>query len=159
LNEKLRKLAEEIKREIEQVEHSIERATLGWQRYQEREDELYLDSVALGLHHFYSGLERVFEKVARMIDASVPQGVNWHQQLLEQMSQEIAGQRPAFISSSTKEALEEYRGLRHVVRNVYGFELKADKLKPLVESVPSVFKEVSSEAIAFANFLTHQASS
>lgn len=49
-------------------------------------DDYYLDSVALNLHGFYSGLERVFEKVASTIDGSVPSAANWHRELLNQMA-------------------------------------------------------------------------
>jgi hypothetical protein len=115
MNSKLSKLAQEIKLEISQIEISIKRSSLGWQRYLESNDQLYLDSVALGLHNFYSGLERLFEKVAKVVDGSLPSGANWHQLLLEQMSLENSERRPALISVESRKALEEYRGLRHVV--------------------------------------------
>ena len=53
----------------------------------------------------------------------MPQGFNWHQVLLEQMTNEIPDIRPAVISEVTYEALDEYRGFRHVVRNIYAFQL------------------------------------
>jgi hypothetical protein len=157
LNPKLIKLAQEISIEIEQLERSVQRATQGWQGYLNSSDSLYLDSVALGLHNFYNGLERLFEKVAKVIDGSLPQGANWHQLLLEQMSREMPERRPALISSSSREALEEYRGLRHVVRNVYAFQLEAEKLRLLVESAPFMLSQIRSECLAFAAFLEHQA--
>jgi len=49
----------------------------------------------------------------------MPAGEHWHQLLLEQMASEIGGVRPAVISDATRQALDEYRGFRHVVRNVY----------------------------------------
>jgi len=47
-----------------------------------------LDGVALNLHGFYAGLERLFELIAAIVDGTVPQGANWHQILLEQMATE-----------------------------------------------------------------------
>lgn len=157
MNLKLFKLAQEIKMEIEQIENSISRSSLGWQRYLESSDQLYLDSVALGLHNFYSGLERLFEKVAKVVDGSLPSGANWHQLLLEQMSLENSERRPALISVESRKALEEYRGLRHVVRNVYAFQLEPDKLRLLVEAAPLVLSRIKAECFAFASFLEHQA--
>ncbi|PSF27683.1 hypothetical protein C7H19_24920 [Aphanothece hegewaldii CCALA 016] len=155
MNSKLLKLAQEIKLEISFLEISIERSLLGWQRYLESNDQLYLDSVALGLHNFYSGLERLFEKVAKVVDGSLPSGANWHQLLLEQISLENPERRPALISVESRKALEEYRGLRHVVRNVYAFQLEPEKLRLLVESAPSIFTQIKTECLAFASFLEH----
>ena len=47
--------------------------------------DLYLDSVALNLHDFYAGLERVFHRIAALVDGSVPGGSGWHRELLRQM--------------------------------------------------------------------------
>jgi hypothetical protein len=118
-----------------------------------RKDDFYLDSVALNLHGFYSGLERIFEKIAASVDGSIPEGANWHQELLHQLSMEIDGIRPAVISSDLKENLEEYRGFRHVVRNVYTYHLSSKKIKPLVDKIQDVFRKSENELSAFAKFL------
>jgi hypothetical protein len=157
MNQKLFKLAQEFRVEVLQIETSIERSSLGWQRYLDSGDQLYLDSVALGLHNFYSGLERLFEKVAKVIDGTLPSGANWHQLLLEQMSLEIPHLRPALISFESRKALEDFRGFRHVVRNVYAFQLDPDKLRPLSEAAPLVFSRIKAECLAFAAFVEHQA--
>jgi hypothetical protein len=154
----LYKLAQEIRDELEQLERSVLRSEEGWLRFQQTLDDFYLDSVALSLHNFYSGLERVFERIARTIDGTLPQGSNWHQLLLQQMANEIPLSRPAVISNSNREALEEFRGLRHVVRNVYAFQIDATKLKPLVETVSGVLARINLELIAFAAFLEEQES-
>jgi hypothetical protein len=57
--------------------------------------------------------------VAEVIDGEKPVGENWHQVLLKQMANEVSGVRPAVISENTFVKLNEYRGFRHVVRNVY----------------------------------------
>jgi len=66
----------------------LARAQEGWRRAQRSSDDLYLDGVALNLHGFYAGLERLFELIAAIVDGTVPQGANWHQILLEQMATE-----------------------------------------------------------------------
>ena len=38
------------------------------------------------LHSFYSGAERIFREIARTVDASMPESVDWHRRLLRQMS-------------------------------------------------------------------------
>ena len=112
--------------------------------------------MALNLHAFYSGLERIFEKLASTLDGAVPSAANWHQELLTQMQTEIPSVRPAVISSQLKESLEEYRGFRYVVRNVYTYHLKPEKLKILVSSLEATFRLASEELTVFGDFLKKQ---
>jgi hypothetical protein len=104
---------------LNDLERVVRRAREGWNRIQQSGDELYLDGVALNLHGFYNGLERLFERIATTIDGSLPQGANWHQVLLEQMKTDVSGLRPAVISEETHQVLDGYRGFRHIVRNIY----------------------------------------
>jgi hypothetical protein len=115
-----------------------------------------LDSVALNLHGFYAGLERLFEVIVTAIDGAMPQGANWHQVLLQQMCTEAPSVRPAVISEGTRDALEEYRGFRHIVRHVYTFKFDPAKVQPLVEHIQAVFLQVRAELLAFAEFLERQ---
>ncbi len=131
----------------------------GWQRAQSSADDYYVDSVALNLHGFYSGLERIFAMIATAVDMNLPEGNQWHYQLLQQMTQEIPGVRPAVISEETCALLDEYRGFRHVVRNVYALELDPNRIEPLVEKIPVLFAQVKAELLAMAALLEQQASS
>jgi hypothetical protein len=49
--------------------------------------------------------------------------------------------------------LEEYRGFRHVVRNVYTYHLSPEKIEPLVDNVQEVIANSEKELSAFAKFL------
>jgi hypothetical protein len=120
-------------------------------------DDYYLDGVALNLHGFYSGLERIFELIAVVLDGSKPRGENWHQVLLQQMATEHPGERPAVISQGTLGQLDEYRGFRHIVRNVYTFRFDPVKIESLVKKAPALFSQVQAELLAFAQFLEQQA--
>ena len=116
-------------------------------------------SVALNLHGFYAGLERTFELIATAVDGQMPAGEHWHQLLLEQMASEIGGVRPAVISDATRQALDEYRGFRHVIRTVYTFRFDPDKMQRLVENAPGVLAQAQAELLAFASFVERQADS
>ena len=50
---------------------------------------------------FYTGLERIFERVARRIDYSLPQGERWHMDLLHQVSRPT-DERLELISEETR---------------------------------------------------------
>lgn len=103
-------LASRILDELQGMRLLATRASTGWERYLSQHDDYFLDGVALNLHGFYSGLERIFEKIASLVDENTPAGTNWHQELLRQMSLEIPEVRPAVISDRLREKLEEYRG-------------------------------------------------
>jgi len=116
-------------------------------------DEDYLGSVAFDLQSFYQGVERIFEGIAKLIDGAVPSGENWHQMLLEQMTEEVPGIRPAVISPETKGALEDLRRFRHVARNIYGFNIKPAKISSLVDKLPEATDRIRNDLSAFAQFL------
>ena len=157
MSERLLRVARRIRDELNELARVLDRAQEGWRRVQRSSDDFYLDGVALNLHGLYAGLERLFAVIGATVDGTVPQGANWHQVLLEQMTTEILPLRPAVISDETREALDEYRGFRHVVRNVYTFKFDPLKVQNLVEGAPGVFSQVRAELLAFADFLEQQA--
>ena len=59
-------LIERIQGELKDLDRVIDRSEKSWQKAQLSlsEQDVYLDSVALNLHSFYSGLERLFELIA-----------------------------------------------------------------------------------------------
>jgi hypothetical protein len=74
------------------------------------------------------------------------------------MADEVPGVRPAVISGDAFHKLNEYRGFRHVVRNVYTFKFDPDKIGRLVNEAPEMLRQVNSELMAFADFLELNAS-
>lgn len=156
MNTPLQGLTERIRQELVELDLVVARLSEAWLRARRSGDDFYLDSVALNLHGFYSGLERIFERLAETIDGSLPKGENWHQALLVQMSNEVTGIRPAVISQQTVKRLDEYRGFRHVVRNVYTFRFNEAKLEKLVLGARDAFMQARVEILAFADFLDAQ---
>ncbi|GFN24291.1 hypothetical protein [Thermanaeromonas sp. C210] len=146
-------LAGRIREEIVEIKQAVDRARNGWDRYKLTGDDFYLDSVAFNLHSFYTGLERIFELIAVNVEQSKPEGENWHQELLRQMAVEIELIRPPVISRETRISLDEYRGFRHVVRNVYTFHLSPARIEPLLDNLPRVFDRAKKEMECFLSFL------
>lgn len=157
MSEQLLKLAERIRSELADLDRLVGRTQEGWRRAQQSGDDFYLDSVALNLHGFYEGLERLFELISTLVDGATSQGANWHRLLLRQMADEVPRVRPAVISEHTRDALDEYRGFRHVVRHVYTFKFDPAKVQRLVQAAPTVFAQVRAELLAFADFVEHRA--
>ncbi|MCS3755680.1 ATP phosphoribosyltransferase regulatory subunit HisZ [Salinibacter ruber] len=96
-------VAGRIRREVEQIEDVVDRAQAIWADVApNRPVDHRIDAVALNLHGFYAGLERVFKIVAERIDQTVPEGGSWHQELLEQMNTELNGVRPSVLSDDAR---------------------------------------------------------
>lgn len=114
---------------------------------------VYEESLALKLHNFYTGIERIFEKIAEDINGGAPGSYDWHKRLLKTMSLEIPDVRPPVISKETAKLLHEFLAFRHVVRNIYGFELDSERLSRLVEKSKEVFGGFKQDLQDFLQFL------
>jgi hypothetical protein len=102
-----------------------------------------LSALAALLHSFYTGIENLLSRVAIELDGGVTHGDAWHRRLLQQMAvgNEV---RPPFISPEVMEQLQPYLQFRHFFRHSYSFQLRWDKLAPLVlqyEETFSAFRE------------------
>ena len=97
------------------------------------------------LHDFYTGIEKIFENIAKEVDRRIPLGEEWHSDLLHQMTLDIKGLRPPVISSNTEKILREYLGFRHLFRKRYGFELDWQKMKRLLLKIPQVLSGLEKE--------------
>jgi hypothetical protein len=117
-----------------------------------------LDSVALNLHSFCTGLESLFELIVSEMDQTMPSGERWHRQLLLQVSNDVPDVRPAVISSENAKRLDEFRRFRHLVRNIYASELLPERMADMLTELPGLWASLRSEPHAFADFL-HQAAS
>ncbi len=144
-----------IRKELENPERVVNRieGAMAAARKHPKDQDFYLDSVALNLHDFYAGLERTFSYISSHVEQSVPLGEDWHRELLLQMNVEVPGVRPAVLSAESVEALDEYPRFLHVVRNVYTFNFDPERIERLVERIRTCFKHVRSDLLAFANFL------
>ncbi len=129
-----RRLAAEIASELESLALLEEQSAEAPQG----DDTFSLRARGSILHDFYSGIERVFVRIAEELNGGVPHGEQWHRQLVKDMSLEISGVRPAVIDEELARSLGDFRRFRHVFRNVYGFALEDERMRPLEERLPAV---------------------
>lgn len=64
MTSEIARLAERIRLEMNDLEMIVDRAVTGVIRAKQYQDDIYLDGVALNFHPFYTGIERIFEKIA-----------------------------------------------------------------------------------------------
>ncbi|MCS4049203.1 hypothetical protein [Salinibacter ruber] len=68
-------VAGRIRRELEQIKAVVDRAQEIWNDVDlDRPADHRIDAVALNLHGFYAGLERILKTIADRIDQTVPEG-------------------------------------------------------------------------------------
>jgi len=151
------KLAKRITTELVLLDQIVSRCEEALRRSKLSSDDLYLDSVALNLENFYSGIERLLQLIATTLDGRVPRGEEWHKALLEQMCSQVSGIRPAVLSETSKTMLDEFRRVRHVVRVIYTFTLEPKRLEELTEKLRPTFSIVRRELEAFAGLLEQRA--
>lgn len=88
------------------------------------------------VHDFYSGVEKIFERIVLRLGPGLPMtGSGWHTSLLQSMEIEAEGIRLAVIDHDLAVRLVDYLRFRHLFRHSYGYELRWEKLRPLVEEV------------------------
>ena len=138
--------------DLEQVIARVERGIRAAKRHQEDVD-LYIDAIAINLHDFYSGLERIFRQIGSIVDRSAPASEGWHRDLLNQMCLDIPGIRPRVLSDQTCSDLDEFLRFRHVVRNVYAFRLDGARVTELALEARKLNDRITTELRAFTDFL------
>lgn len=110
-------------------------------------------AIASILHDFYSGIEKVFRRIAQDVDGEVPRGDNWHMDLLQRMTIPIPDVRPAVVNTDLSETLVEYLRFRHLFRNVYEFHLRWDKFSRLARGMAATLGQFQEELASFLRFL------
>lgn len=143
-------LVAEIKDELSKLKILVQK--LSSQKNRTEEEEI-AESAALRLHNFYTGCERIFKLIASEVNGGVPHELDWHKRLLTQMALEIDEIRPAVISLQTRKDLEELLRFRHIVRNIYGFELEANRIEDLINLTACLSPTFTNEIENFIVFL------
>ena len=148
-----RTIAGRIRVDLQELARVVDRIGRIWQQALTAADDYYVDATALNLHGFYAGLERLLEIIADGVDQAKLSGAHWHDDLLRQMVAEVPGIRPPVLRQETRERLDRYRGFRHVVSNVYTYNLDPEQIGVLVKQLAPTMARVSQELAAFADFL------
>jgi len=148
-------LAQRVRSEIVELDRAVAAVHRHWERAgaETADQDAFLNSVALNLHGFYNGIERVMELIAVDLDGATLGGDTWHTELLRQVALEIPSLRPAVISEGTRQRLDEYGRFRHRVRNIYAANLNVSQLEPLVSRLTGTWETLKAELAAFADYL------
>lgn len=144
-----------LKTEIEKELKDLERLEVEMLEVLRRTYPAFLETRVAGsiLHDFYSGIEKIFKRIASKIDRDVPADEDWHTELLNRMAFPIEEIRPAVISAKMKESLSDYLRFQHLFRNICGFELRWERCKALGLMMKDILKSFSGEIKEFLKFI------
>jgi hypothetical protein len=144
-----RDLKEEIEIELSQIRRMLAAFTDLRQRIEHTEPtEVEIVALAGFLHAFYNGAENIFKRIAKHIDGALPSGEMWHSQLLDRMA--CPGEnRPAVISGPVQLQLRQYMDFRHRFRHAHPFELKWNRMAPLVLAAANTLEQLRAELAIF----------
>jgi len=70
----IKELIARIHLELEEIPRVLRRMDDDRARARSSRDDLYLDGVALNVHGFYMGIERILTRIAETIDGKLPHG-------------------------------------------------------------------------------------
>lgn len=85
--------------------------------------------LAVALHGYYGAAESFAMRVARTFDGGLPEGADWHRQLLDWMVRDLPEERPALLSKDAEDLLGRLLAFRHFFRHAYGVTLDLGELE------------------------------
>lgn len=148
MKERLIEIIAEIERELQNLQGL--RSEL--KRIKPEKDIIFQRSKGSILHDFYNCCERIFKKIAIEMNGGYEDTEKWHKNLLYRMTIPLEGLRPQIISENLAADLDEFLAFRHLFRNIYGFELKGDRIDYLADKFDKVSEKFAEE---IRDFLAH----
>ena len=143
-----------IRREIEDELTLLERLPVEYASIPSHIEEwIRVRTKASLLHDFYTGLERVFSRIAEELNGGIPNTEQWHRDLLKDMSLDLEGIRPPVISQALFRDLLPFLKFRHVFRNLYRFELDWARMSALDTDFPAISARSFSEIRTFLEWM------
>lgn len=151
-------IQDRINQELNKILQALQQLEIFLRELSNQSDVMYqnalINSIALNLHGVYTGLERIFEVIAKKIDQRFPTGDKWHRDLLEQMSVDIPNVRKAVITEEKRLILDELRRFRHLVRSAYSCQLDEEKVLIIAHQIVNSYQTIINEIQLFCNNLS-----
>lgn len=149
MKERLIEIISEIERDLQTLQEL--RSEL--KRIKSEKNIILMRAKGSILHDFYNCCERIFKKIAIEMNGGYEDTEKWHKNLLYRMTIQMEGLRPAVISEELAADLDEFLAFRHLFRNIYGFELKGDRIDYLAKKFKNVSENFEKEIREFIVFL------
>ncbi len=101
------------------------------------------------LHHLYTGMEAIMQRIGQGVDGTVPTGDRWHQELLSRMSVDVRNVRSRLLHEETAAGLARLLRFRHFFRHAYRIDFLWAEVSPLAHDAPSISRRFHEDVVAF----------
>jgi hypothetical protein len=105
------------------------------------------------LHHIYTAVEAMGERILSRVDGALPSGERWHQEILGRLGLEMDGVRPAVLRPGTRAHLARLLRFRHFFRHAYRIDFLWAEVHPLVSEISVVISDTSADIEKFCEHL------
>jgi hypothetical protein len=138
-----------VEDELTALESIMQAVQGGLAPNQDPPSQFVMQALASYLHQFYTGCERILERIAVTVDGGLPGGAFSHANLLAQMARERPGLRPAVLHEVLWLRLQDYLAFRHFFRHTYGYTLDWARLRPLVGGMSATLTDLQGQLRVF----------
>jgi hypothetical protein len=144
---------------IAQIEDQLSRIAAVYQTVEARASALRQDEVvtiegmAYQLHNLYNACEDLLKLVATSFENHIDDQSDWHRGLVQRMSLNIAGVRPALLSSDVLPHLNQLRAFRHFFRHAYNTPLSLPRLQLVLDDARAAHPLLQRDVTAFVTHL------
>lgn len=135
-----------LRRTVEEMEEGLSHLALPPSQFE-------MNALASYIHQFYTGCERILERIAIQVDGGLPGGAFSHANLLDQMARERPGVRPPVLDEELWLCLQDYLEFRHFFRHAYGYTLEWAKLSPMAEGIRGTLANLQRQLMIFFDAL------
>lgn len=125
------KLSERIQAELDNVSlvlNEIEKL-----KKKKKKSTAELAGLATFIHNFYNGIENILNQILKEENITVKKSETWHKDMLK-----ISADNKV-ITEELKLELTGFLAFRHFFVHAYGFMIREDDLKVLIDKADSVF--------------------
>lgn len=109
----------------------------------------HLEACAYELARFYGTVERMLERISEEVENHFEKRGDYHERLLQRLSLDLEGIRPAFFPQERLDDLRELKGFRHLVRHAYDVKLRGERLAELANLARSLAAEMTNWRVDF----------
>ncbi len=118
----------------------------------ESDDEFLYAALGYTIHNLYNAIESYFYRVAKFFENELGEA-DWHKTLVDRMTLDIQGLRPAVIELEAARTIDELRRFRHLFRNLYKTPLIPAKVRFANEAAHGVVDVMTTSHERFDGFL------
>ena len=86
-------------------------------------------AAAYEINRISNVLEKAFERLCETFENHLEKTGRYHDSLIERMSLELTGIRPAFLPPHAVRSIRELKGFRHLFRHAYDLDLDPERVR------------------------------